>query len=695
MRLRVRAVRLRALTSQGGYGRLVTFQPGFNVVRGGNSRGKTQVIQAIIYALGVERMLTSRANAPLGSALTSELRTGAAEDSPAFAVERSWVAIEIENEAGSIVAAQRHVRHARLDRDLVRVWQGPVLTDPAAAAATAPTEMFLHRAGSSSRDLGFHKLLADMAGWELPRVATYTGAVTTLYPDVVFPFLIVDQQSWGSAAPRKVDRYQIREPLRRSAEFLLGLAGPEAESRRAELEQSMASLRTRWAAARSWLDALAQAVGGRVTGVREHAAGAQARAATPEPTSLEDARLEVLENEEWIRATDVIAAVMDDLRAAEAAGTRQLAAGVDMRAREQLDQARAELGDLLAAARLVENDLSMEEAQLAALDRRLAMLEEERDRNTDIRTLVRLGSELAATHLADHNCPTCRQSLDAVEAGDMGPVLDVDETVSLLNAQISTAQKMRDRSRQVVHQAASAYAAMQRQADQLRANVRALEEDLLAPANAPSAGDVARRITLQLRLDELRRTQDSVAERLDELTQVAGDIAAIRAELTALPTGVPDADTARLQQLTASMRTRLSATRFGSYDVADVSLDQDSLRPTRAGFDMDTDVSASDVVRIKVAYLDAVRAHGQTDGRHPGLLILDEPRQQDIDPADYAAMLAYLAASSSDGSQTIVTSATLRPELDGLLAPLAVSITDIGEERLLQRQQDDDPMDVA
>lgn len=693
MRLRVRAVRLRALTAAGGYGRVLTFQPGFNVVRGGNSRGKTQVVQAMVYALGLERMLQARASAPLGSVLTSEVRTGAADDSPAVAVDRSWVALELENEAGTIITAQRHVKHARLERDLVRVWQGPALTDPGAAART-PTDMFLHRAGSASRELGFHTLLASMAGWELPQVATYSGTLTTLYPDVVFPFLIVDQQSWGSAAPRKVDRYQIREPLRRSAEFLLGLSGPEAEAQRAELEQSMTLLRTGWAAARSSVETLAQAVGGRVSGVPEHAAGAQARAGTPDPTTLDQARLEVLENEEWIAADAVIAAVTEDLRAVDAAGTRQLAPGVDVQARQQLDRAREELGGLLAAARLVENDLSMEEAQLAALDRRLAMLQEERDRNTDIRTLVRLGSDVASTHLADHNCPTCRQSLDGVEAGDLGPVLDVDETVSLLNAQISTAQKMRDRSHQVVSQASSAYAAMQRQADQLRANVKALEEDLLAPANTPSTGDVARRITLQLRLDELRRTQSAVAERLDELKRLAADIAATRAKLAELPAGVPAADSERIQQLTTAMRGRLSATRFGSYDVADVSLDQDSLRPTRAGFDMDTDVSASDVVRIKVAYLDAVRSLGLTNGRHPGLLVLDEPRQQDIDPTDYAAMLTYLAASSANGSQTIVTSATPRPDLDELVVSLDASITDIGDARLLQPQQDADPMDV-
>jgi hypothetical protein len=691
MKVRVRAVRLRAQTASGAFGRTVWFQPGFNVVRGGNSRGKTQVVQAMIYALGLERMLQARANTPLGSALTSELRVSEGEGAPGLPVVSSWVAIELESGDGRLVTVQRQVRHPRIQADLVRVWNGPALTDPTSVGISQ--DLFLHRPGSASRDLGFHKLLADLFGWSLPQVGTRAGTMTTLYPDVVFPFLIVDQQSWGSAAPRKVDRYQIREPIRRAAEFLLSLTGPIAEAQRAELEQSMAELRTRWASARSAVDTLAGTVGGRVAGVPEHAAGAQARATAPEPTRMEDAALQVLEDGQWVSAADVLTRLAEQLRQAQEAGQRRIAADVDEVTLRQLDDARSQLADLVAAARLVEQDLSMGEAQLAALDRRLSMLEEERARNTDIRTLVRLGSQVAASHMADHNCPTCRQSLDAVETSDLGPILDVDETVALLNAQISTTRKMRDRAQSTVSQASNAYAAMQRQADQMRANVKALEADVLAPADTPSTGDVARQVTLQLRHDELLRIQASIADRMGELADMSEQIAATRAQLSELPAGVPERDAQRLSELTTLMRQRLAATRFDSYDVNDVTLDLDSLRPSRVGFDIDTDVSASDVVRIKVAYLDAVRVLGQAQGQHPGLLVLDEPRQQDIDPADYTAMLQYLARSTNIDGQVIVTSATPRAELDPMISTIPTHVTDIGEQRLLQPEPAEDPLD--
>ncbi len=499
MRGRLRAVQLCVHTPEGSLGRTIHFASGLNIVRAGNSRGKSQLVQAVIFGLGLERMLTARANAPLGSAFTSEVRVGTDAGERALPVTASWVAVELENAAGRVITAQRHVRHPQYRPDLVRVWQAAAITAPEEAGSAS--EYFLHAPGSATHDLGFHSLVATFLGWDLPGVSTYAGKLIPLYIDVIFPFMIVDQQSWGSAGPRKVERYQIREPVRRAAEFLLALEGPTAAARRAELEGAMADLRTSWAAVRGALQAIAGAIGGRAADVPAQAAGAQARGGDVQPSDLSTVQLQVLDDGEWQSADAVAERLEQQLRQATATPERVVAEGVDDATKAELASAHEELADLLAAARLVEQDLSMSEAQLAALDRRLDGLHEERNRNVDVRTLTRLGSQAAASHLADHNCPTCQQSLEGVETDERGPVLDIDETVALLNAQIVTAQRMRERAQAVVEQGNSAFAAMQRQSDHLRARVRALEADVLAPVGVPSSGDITRRVTLQLRLD--------------------------------------------------------------------------------------------------------------------------------------------------------------------------------------------------
>ncbi len=339
--------------------------------------------------------------------------------------------------------------------------------------------------------------------------------------------------------------------------------------------------------------------------------------------------------------------------------------------------------------RLLEQDLALGESQLYALDRRISILKEERDRNADIRTLVRLGGTVSASHMSDHNCPTCQQSLDAVEARELGPVLDVDETVKLLNAQVSTTEKMRERARLAIDQSSSAYSAMQNRADELRTIVRAFESDTLSANTTPSAGDIAQRISLELRYSEIERTRNRVGELLDELVQTAGEAVQIKLELDSLPTGVPSSDATKIDLIVSNMRNRLSASNFRSYNIGDVGLNSDSLLPGRSGFDIDTDVSASDVVRIKIAYLDSIRVVGREIGRHPSLLILDAPKQQDIASSDYSSILQYLAQSSTDGSQTIITAGGLTGD-----ALKKGHFVDIGETRLLQPVGETDPLDL-
>ncbi|MEV4458107.1 hypothetical protein [Microbispora sp. NPDC049633] len=597
-------------------------------------------------------------------------------------VASSWVAIELGNDAGEVITAQRHIKHPTFRPNLVRVWQEAAVTER--IVRSRPTDYFLHDPGSVQGERGFHALLMKFVGWDLPSVVDYSGRPVLLYPDVIFPFLIVDQQAWVSSGPRKVERYQIRDPVRRAAEFLLRLEGPGARKQREELERRINDLQIEWTASRSAIRGQAGAIGGRVVGIPERPSGSIARTTLAQPTDLSGAMLQVVREGEWLPAGDFLRSLEAELDAIKpSASTIQPGEDVDAELRDRIDEVREELNDVLAAARLLEQDLTMAEGQLAALDRRIAGLTEEKNRNRDISTLIRLGSETSAQHISDHNCPTCRQSLDGIEAAELGPTLDVSETIGLLNAQISTAMAMRERSRVIVEQSAHAYSAMQREIDHLRLQLRSLEADAITPDQVPKSGDIAKRISLELRRDEVRRAVDSYETKIEALSQIAQQIAEARNELNGLPEGLSESDISVLRSVGSLMRKRLRLSGFGSYDPALVQVDMDSLQPVRQGFDVDTDASASDVVRIKLAYLDSIRRVGVSRGRHPGLLVLDEPRQQDMELDDYEAILRYLSEGHDEQSQVIVTSTTEMAHLRNTLEGADVSFIELGSERLL------------
>ncbi len=691
MPLRIRAVRLHVATADGTFGRTIEMADGMTIIRGANSRGKTQIVQAIIYCLGMERMLSARANQPLGSVLTSEILVPDSATERRAPVIESWVAVQFSNTEGTVVTAQRFVKSENYRPDLIRVWHGPAITDVAAAGDWS--DYFTHQAGAATRERGFQTLLANLMGWDLPQVATFSGNLIPLYSDVMFPFLVVDQQAWSSAGPRKVERYQIQEPVQRAAEFLLNLSGPSSRADRVRLEAALAELRTGWAAARAGLTAAATSSGAHLDGVPERARAFVVHSGPEALTDLSEAQLVVVDGNEWASLASVVETLERQLAALTLARQPGARPDVSDRLTAELASARSELADIQSSTTLLDQDITLNEAQLAALDGRIATLTEELNRNKDVRTLVRLGSDVAAAHLADHNCPTCQQSLDAVEADHLGPTLDVEETVSLLNAQLNTTRKMRERVGGVVIQSSSTFAALQRQADQTQIRVQALEADVLAPANAPSEGDIASRLTLQLRIGELGRASDAFEEHLARLARIDEQALTVRNELNALPHGPSEQDTNRLEVVANQMRQRLEATRFDSYPIDQIRIDPDALRPGRLGFDIDVDVSASDVIRVKVAYLDAIRSVGVEFGNHPGILVLDEPRQQDLDADDFYAMLRYLARGSGPDAQVIVTSATPIEELDSNLGDVPVTIIDLGESRLIVALGSPDPLD--
>jgi ABC-type molybdenum transport system ATPase subunit/photorepair protein PhrA len=57
-------------------------------------------------------------------------------------------------------------------------------------------------------------------------------------------------------------------------------------------------------------------------------------------------------------------------------------------------------------------------------------------------------------------------------------------------------------------------------------------------------------------------------------------------------------------------------------------------------------------------------------GNHPGILILDEPRQQETDKVSVAALIQRLARSSANGLQVVFATSEDPIDLDRFLAGL-------------------------
>jgi hypothetical protein len=398
MTLRIRHLRLRAETSSGTFGADIPLALGLNVLWADNTKGKSTCLQGLLYALGLERMLSPRREIPLTYVMTTHLDdpdTGSLRP-----VLESSVSVELENAVGNIITVRRGVKSTR-DTRLVTVLQGPALSEP--TAHYQERDYFVLDPGAAQREAGFHRMLTDFIGWQLPGVRRFDGSETSLYMETIFPLLYVEQKAGWSSMPAAFPNYlQIRDVGRRAVEFIMGLDTHELELKRQRLDLELAECTSAWSTKHNEIQSVAALANARMEGIP----------ATP-TISIAD-----------IEGAFLLVAVADDWRPLEETASILRSRVADMQNAEVPDvedvseEAADELNSLAELAseqNAHRNGLfrarQAEIIQRASVARRLAALEEDLQKNLDAQKLRNFGSKITETFAPDY-CPTCSQPIE-------------------------------------------------------------------------------------------------------------------------------------------------------------------------------------------------------------------------------------------------------------------------------------------
>jgi hypothetical protein len=101
-------LRLRVITASRMWGADLPFRPGLNIVQAHNTSGKSTSLQAIIYALGLERSLGPQLTIPLPYSMRERIHLRKNDDN-FETVLQSYVEIDIENSSGQRLSIRRDV----------------------------------------------------------------------------------------------------------------------------------------------------------------------------------------------------------------------------------------------------------------------------------------------------------------------------------------------------------------------------------------------------------------------------------------------------------------------------------------------------------------------------------------------------------------------------------------------------------
>lgn len=672
--MRVEALRLSVQTDAGQVGRSLRFTDGLNVLRADNSSGKSTALQSIIYALGLEGMLSPSHRIPLPHAMTDSVTVEGRD----YAVSESSVEVQLSNSAGEgIVVSRAVVGAAGRDPRLISVTRGRAMTEP---GDFARQDYFVRHPGAARNQAGFHRFFAEFLGLELPRVTKMDGSEVPLYLETLFPYFFVEQKhGWSGIQTRLPTYLGIREVGRRSAEYILGLDVFDRILRRQRIASNITEIEAEWQSVSRQVEELAK-----VSRVVLRDAPAKVSQGSEVGSLMPLVHLDG----QWVTIDDAVGRLTEQVAAASAP-VRTVSDDAPQ-LESDLPALEASLRESLAVASALQDERQELRGREQQLLSRIDALEEDLQRHKDSQLLERFGSEHAHSLIAEHLCPTCHQ--DLTDGADISAqVMTVAENIAFIRRQLRVFNDSISDVRRVATAIDVRAAALREQVRGYRAEIRSARETLSSAESSPSVSDISRRVELSQRLTELRGRQSefrALRETLVALHQRWRDQRGLLADVRS--DDLSPADEERLARVETQVRRQLGRYGFDSLEPDQVAIDRVTYRPTHEGFDLGFDLSASDMIRVIWAYLFALLNVGTQDGHHLGFLVFDEPRQQETARTSYQALLAHAATEGTGGSQILFATSETPELLSSMLAGHPVNLISLppGQKLLLPMGSD-------
>lgn len=667
-KLRLISIRLRAETYYGLMGRNLDFSDGLNLIRADNSKGKSTALNGIIFALGLEGMLSSSHRIPLAYAMTDTILIDGKEEE----VVQSHVSLIVENSSGRRIRITRYSKHPQRKTNLITVEEAG-----ASGGFDTPRDYFVRRKGAAQNDAGFHRYFADFLGLDLPRVTKNDGTESLLYLETLFPYSFVEQKrGWSGIQARMPVYLGIRDVGKRSTEFILGLDSLYKLLDQQRVRSRLNQLEANW---QNKLGKLAEFSGtGRI--ILENLP-----TRVSEEVQTTDISPLTVVNEEWVEISMAIDAFQSELLELHRQGIPKVGdSSVELES--ELAQLESALQESLSVSAAIRNKKYQQEQLRKQVAMRIEALQDDLQRHKDVQVLERLGSEYSPSLLSKKLCPTCHQEVtDGIDISSHA--MTSEQSIDFIQKQLDTFKSILNDHDRVISAIGARETGLTARIRDSRGEIRALRETLQAANSDPSVASIEHRIRIENLIAELQDIQRRINSARDEIVEAQQQWQAEHTVLMKLNTNVRSRhDEGVIQSIQESVRKQLESYGFSSLDPKLIEIDSNSYRPVYEGFDLGFELSASDMVRLIWAYLFAFLQVGQNPGgRHFGLLILDEPRQQETDKNSFSALLHHASLEGSSGAQVIFATSEPYESLQSMLNKSDANIINLAPgERLLR-----------
>lgn len=641
--LEINRLKIIAKTASGDYGVDIPFSSGLFVLRVENTHGKSTCMNAIAYALGMEKALgLADVKLPFPPSLTKEIEDEEGRELPVIS---SQVLLEISNRVGGVATIRRQILGAAED-NVAEVYSGGIDE----ISGKVPQKMFLHREGDTTRTLGFYHWLSGFVGWKLPVVPTIDGREAPLYPAVFFPTWFVEQKKgWSSIQATTPLFLKIKEAKRRSIEFILALETNAIINQKFKIKTAIDDLNYSWKYCKKTLALAASKLSGEVTGVPDE----------PEvkfdPFKVDIA---IKDGDKWrsiqFLKSEAEAALDIFIKSLKEAEQNK---GGDAEVLQKIDDCKHNIRLLTVEANGYDEEISYISQQIESATARADHLQEDRRKYEDLKKIGDLEA-LKETSLSSNSCPTCAQEIseNLVNLGGLSPIFSLDESLDYIKEQVKVVLSLKDgliRQRRL--KLAELDQANRRISSLLDESSR-LQSSVLVPDAVLLEENLRKKISLENLNNSYAEGISAILQARLELDKHIKEYRRLIESRRKLPQNILSiTDSNKLSALRDYVVSLLSDFGFSSFKPELVEISEETYLPTREGFDLGFDTSASDGIRMIWSYLIGLFCVSKDfSANHPGVLVFDEPRQQEAKKLSFTALLKSASDACRDGGQIIL-----------------------------------------
>ena len=636
--LRIQKLKISLNTSDGEYGFLCEFKSGLNIIRGNNSSGKSTLVNALIYSLGMEEILGGKGEKTLPYALKDYVEN---ERKDKIKIVSSYVYLQVSNSKSDVVTFKRAINSLEKDTKLIEVIEGSYLTNPDEKYQVSPK--YLHDKGSAKNtESGFFSFLERFVGLKLPSVPSSNGGEVKLYIQTIFSALLIEQKRGWTDYIANTPYYAIRDVRTKIVEFLLGLDVFENDRIKASLISNLTDIQSRWAEEKVKIRLLEEEHAVSVIGVKNTA------------DDMFDSKLVGVAKDIDGSSVNLNSYIVELVRKIEAIeeSENRTKDDVSIELLETYKESKELLDQLVSMFDSANAEIRLSKLRLSEYLSAKSGIEQDLEKNRIAKKLKQFGAE-QGLHLASDSCPACHQHIDdsLFLADSLLQPMSIDENVKYLDSQKKMVTRYIEGLERTITKLESQSREFSEQVSEKRSVCLSLKKQIRLSGSATES-DLRVKLQLENKIDNLLKAEKSINSSLERFSAISNEFKDVKAKLVGMPERKSSSeDLQKYRRFQECFRSYASFFGYKSAPTSDIEINKDTLFPYLAGLelrqvntDIKSDSSASDFVRLIWAYLLSIfSVSEELGGNHTGLILLDEPGQHSMGVTSVNALLKTIS----------------------------------------------------